>query len=304
MFDRGNYYNANNSREGFFSRFMNFFKRRTVLSDIIALNIIIWLIVIIYKIVLRLFNVSGTNAIFPNELVYWLSLPADSSQLLKRPWTLISYMFLHEQFFHILFNMITLYFAGKIFLNYFNKKQFIATYIIGGLFGALFFIVSFNIFPAFKQDVSISYALGASASALAILTAVAAYISNMEINVLMLGNIKFKHLALIFIIIDILGIQSGNAGGHLAHLGGILWGGLYGYSLRKQWHGISDFFKRQKEKMRSKKKKREWDKKCKTEEMAERDSKRQMDKILEKVKRSGYSSLTEDEKKRLFSNNK
>ena len=133
-------------------------------------------------------------------------------------------MFTQEGFFHIFFNMLLLYVGGKIFTDYLSEKKLLTTYIFGGLFGGLFYVASYNIFPAFQNVVSSSIAIGASASVLAILVAIAVYVPNYSITFLLIGRIKLIHVALIFIVIDLLSIEKDNPGGHLAHLGGALWG--------------------------------------------------------------------------------
>jgi len=157
-------------------------------------------------------------------VAYWLALPADFGQLILKPWSIITYMFLHEGFLHIAFNMLILYFGGQIFLQFLDAKKLIGTYILGGISGGLLFILTFNIFPVFNEIVSGALALGASASVMAVLIAIAAYVPNYTVRLMLLGNVKLKYIALFYVIMDIISIPQGNAGGHIAHLGGAFFG--------------------------------------------------------------------------------
>ena len=302
-----------NQNYNFFGKINSFFSSKSMLSRLIAINIIIWLIAILVDVVYFLFKIDSpsTYSGITNHFVYWLSLPANTSDLLIRPWSPITYMFIHHQFFHIFFNMLVLYCAGIIFNKYFSDRQMLWTYIIGGLFGALFFIISYNIFPAFETQVYYAVAIGASASIMAILFAISSYAPNLDVNLWMLGNLKFKWIAVIFVIIDLLSITKGNAGGHIAHLGGALWGFVYGISmknlptLRNNFNIISNLKKKWnniKNKQTFKKEEKERKNKLMQEEFEKKAREKRIDDILSKISRSGYSSLTAEEKEIIFSN--
>ena len=143
------------------------------------------------------------------------------------PWTLLTYMFTHFDFLHIIFNMLWLYWFGGLFLNFFSERQLGGLYVIGGLAGALLYIVSYNFFPYFSNVAAHSTLMGASASVMAIVFAVSFYKKDMEISLLLIGRIKLIYLALFTLGIDLLAITSDNAGGHIAHIGGALAGILY-----------------------------------------------------------------------------
>ena len=207
--------------------YKNIFTGKSVLSKLIIINIAIWLAINIFKVILFLFKINTF------DIISYLGVPSDIHILLLRPWTLITYMFTQEGFLHILFNMIMLYFGGLIFTEYLNERQLLSTYIIGGIFGALFFIASYNIFPVFRNVVSESIAIGASASVLAVFFAIALYIPNYTVYLFLIGRIKLIYVAFIFLAIDLLSITGGNPGGHLAHIGGALWGYIYILQLRK-----------------------------------------------------------------------
>lgn len=199
-----------------------------------------------------------------------------------------------------------LYYGGKIFLQYFSQKQLLITYIFGGVFGALFFIISFNTFPVFGNMKTDAVALGASASVLSILVAAATYRPEYRLNLFLLGQVKMKWVALIFVVIDILSIPKGNSGGHIAHLGGALWGFLYAFMLRKNFD-IYLIFKHQ-PKIRVKSRNADnYHQRPKTDEQynAERaQEQEEIDRILEKIAKNGYSSLSDKEKEFLFRQSK
>lgn len=284
-----------------FDRIKNFFLQKNALSRLMLINIVIWLICLFISVFTWLFNVSDIS--FVTKL---FAVPADISSLTDKPWSIFTYMFLQEEFWHLFFNMLMLYYGGQIFLQYFTQKQLLLTYIFGGLFGALFFIMSFNIFPVFENMRDSAVALGASASVLSILIAAATYRPEYKLNLFLLGEVKMKWIAIIFVIIDLLSIPKGNSGGHIAHLGGALWGFLYAFMLRKDFD-IYMIFKRQ---PRIKVKSRNTDnhhQRPKTDEQynAERAQEQQeIDKILDKIAKNGYSSLSEKEKEYLFKQSK
>ena len=169
---------------GFFNRVELFFKRKSILSNLIAINIIVFLLVRLLVVVATLFKWDL------DVLFYFLRLPAGLDQIFSHPWTLLSYMFTHYDVLHILFNMLWLYWFGQIFLSFFNPRQLGGLYILGGLVGALFYIISYNVFPYFEDRAAESYLIGASASVMAIVFGVAFYRKDYEIGLLFIGRIK------------------------------------------------------------------------------------------------------------------
>ena len=278
-----------------------FFNQKSALSRLMLINISIWIICLFVSVFTWLFNISDIS--FVTKL---FAVPADISSLAEKPWTVFTYMFLQEEFWHLFFNMLMLYYGGQIFLQFFSQKQLLLTYIFGGLVGALFFILAFNAFPVFENTKTYAFALGSSASVLSILIAAATYQPEYRLNLFLLGQVKMKWIAIIFVIIDLLSIPKGNSGGHIAHLGGALWGFLYAYLLKKDF----DFYLIFKRKARIKVKTRNahnYHQRPKTDEQynAERaQEQEETDKILEKIAKNGYSSLSEKEKEFLFRQSK
>lgn len=277
-----------------------FFLQKSVLSRLMFVNIAIWLICLFISVFTWLFNVSDIS--FVTKL---FAVPSDISALAEKPWSIFTYMFLQEQFWHLFFNMLMLYYGGKIFLQYFSQKQLLTTYIVGGIVGALFFIMAFNAFPVFENTKGSAVALGSSASVLAILIAAATYQPEYPINLFLLGQVKMKWVAIVFVIIDFLSITTGNSGGHIAHLGGALWGFLYAYMLRKN---VDFSFFKHKPKIKVKSRNSDnYHQRPKTDEQynAERaEEQEEIDRILEKIAKNGYSSLSEKEKEYLFRQSK
>lgn len=289
-----------------------FFGQKSALSNLILINLVVFLFINLINLFLFLFSMDQafvqTNGV--SRLAFWLSLPADLGAILLKPWTLITYMFVQEGLFHLAFNMMVLYVGGQIFINYLSSKMLVTTYILGGLSGALLYIISFNLFPAFSSNVGNAIALGSSASVLAIFTASATRAPNLKLHLLLFGRIPLKYTAIVIIVLDVINIQNGNAGGHIAHLGGALYGFLFVRYLKKgknigsffeniNFGSLFTWFKKPKQKFKNiytnpRPSTDDDYLRKKAEEQAS------IDEILEKIKKSGYESLSSDEKAQLF----
>lgn len=276
------------------------FKKGSVLTRLIYINLGVFLFIRILNVFFFLLNKDFS-------LVNWLALPADINQLAYKPWTLITYMFLHFDFLHILFNILWLYWLGKIFLFYFNSKQLVGVYILGGVAGGIFFLAAYNLFPAFTEMVVFSRLLGASASVIAIVIAVAMWAPNHTINLLFIGPIRMKYIALVSLAMYVIGIASSNAGGNLAHLGGAFMGMLFVLQYRKNndlTKGVSSILTKG-EKLFKPKQKIKVTYKGTTVDDVEYNRQRnlkqeEINRVLEKISKSGYDSLTKEEKELLF----
>lgn len=284
----------------------HFFLKGSVLARLIGINIAVFITINLVGGLLFLFDSFEYYEIIANAL----SVPASFDNLVSKPWSLISYMFLHINFFHILFNMIVLYIGGRLFIDFIGKERLIGTYLIGGLAGALVYIFSFNVFPIFHDVLDVSLAMGASASVLAIFIAIATYMPNFKIPLIFFGPVSLKYIAIAFIVIDLISIHKGNAGGHLAHLGGAIWGFAYiklinnGMDPAKYVgsfiNGIVAIFRpkpRMKVFYESVKPRPETDDKYNKRKAEEQ---KKIDGILDKISKHGYDSLTAQEKELLF----
>ena len=278
------------------------FSTGSTLTRIIYINIAVFILLSVVSAIGYLLNDQSVSL----KAVNLFSVPASLKALLSRPWTLLTYMFTHKDILHILFNMLWLYWFGIIFLEYLDQRKFIAVYLSGGFCGAAVYIISFNVFPIFSQLVEESVAIGASASVMAVVIAIATYVPDYSVNLFLLGRIKIKYVALaIFILTSVMDF-SVNSGGKLAHIGGALFGYLYsvnlrrGHDLGKGLNKVIDFFAtllKPRKKLRVSYKKPATDYKY-NEARVEHQEK--INKILDKISKGGYDSLTIEEKDLLF----
>lgn len=277
------------------------FKQGNIAIKLIYINIALFILVLLINSVSQLSNTSFS-------ILDWVALENNLSWIYK-PWTLISYSFFHapNDVFHLLSNMIFLYFFGRFFLYYFTEKMFIRVYVLGGLIGGLFFILLTNLFPVFNQKTY--FLIGASASIYAIVALMVAYEPNKEIKLFGALSLKLWQLAAFILVMDLLQIANGkNIGGHLSHFGGAVAGYLYlkqfnqGDSLGQWLNSFSNLFKR---KPKLKKKKSRKPPKDDYEFNAQKKKNQQeIDTILDKISKSGYDSLTKAEKAFLFNQGK
>lgn len=283
-----------------FTNLKRSFLSGNILAKLLYINIGFFLVIRLMSLLFLLFNIQGI------PFLLYLQLPASPELVLCRPWTLFTYMFTHFEFLHILFNMLWLYWFGGLFLSFFSERQLGGLYVLGGLAGAVLFVVAYNILPYFRDVASFSYLMGASASVMAIVFAVSFYRKELEVHLLLIGRVKLIYLAIFTFVIDLLAMTSDNAGGHIAHIGGALFGIWFasriqeGKDLTAQMNRLIDRIVnlgKRKPRMRMTYKRAETDygyNARKHQESVE------LDEILDKLKRSGYESLSADEKKRLF----
>ncbi len=278
------------------------FKSGNNLTRLIYINIAVFLVMAVAAIIGFLMR----NQVITEKVLSFLSVPADLNELINRPWTIITYMFTHKDILHILFNMLWLYWFGTIFLEYLDQRKLVSVYLLGGICGAIVYVASFNIFPAFTDLVSQSVAIGASASVMAVVVGISAYVPDYTITLFLLGRIKIKYMALgIFLLTSVVDF-SVNSGGKLAHIGGALFGYLYTINLRKGrdigkgFNRMIDFlatiFKpRRKLKVKYKKPVSDYDYNA-----MKADRQSRINSILDKISKGGYDSLTKEEKEILF----
>ena len=276
------------------------FKKGDMLTRLIYINVGVF---ILFSIILLLGFLFQTRI----ELIRWFMVPAAIGQLAAQPWSLFTYMFLHSGFWHLFFNMFVLYFGGQIFLQYLNGRKLLSTYLLGGIAGALLYILAFNVFPIFTNQLQVSKALGASASVIAILISASTLVPKYTVRLFLIGPVQLKYIAVFILVADIFNIPNGNAGGHIAHLGGAAFGFIYATQM-KEGRNISKWFEdfldkaftwlkpKPKLKVEYKRPARD-DHQYNTEKAA---NQAKIDAILDKISQSGYSSLTTDEKDFLF----
>ncbi len=287
-----------------FNKFKREFKQGTILNRLIYINVGVFLFLSILGVLSFIFQFDITL------LLEKLYLPANHSRLLSQPWTFITYMFLHNGFLHLLFNMVWLHFGGKIFLQYLNPKQLLSTYILGGVSGGLLFVIAYNYIPALEAYSFGALAMGASASVLAIIVAIATFTPNYSVQFPFIGFIKLKHIAIFSVALDIISIPKGNTGGHIAHIGGALFGYIYIKQMRKGndfSNGFSSFSERLINTFKPKSKLKTVHKRAKSDydfNQEKSAKQKEIDKVLDKISKSGYESLSKEEKATLFSASK
>ena len=266
------------------------YRRGSMLMRIIYLNIGVWVVLRVFALLAFLFSVPAL------EITRWVELPADVYALLYRPWTLLTYMVAHYDVLHILFNMLWLYWLGSIFLNYFLPKQLTGLYILGGLGGALLYILAFLTLPAF--DGITGTLLGASASIIAIVVATAVWAPDYKINLLFIGEVSLKWVAIVTIGVDLLSINQMNTGGHVAHLGGAVVGVIFALAMRR---GV-DITRPVNAVVDSVVTLWPWRDRSGSAsgKNAQPPTQAEIDAILDKVRRSGYQSLSPKERETLF----
>lgn len=281
------------------------YKSGSALIKLIFINVTMFLLVHLVGLLLWLFGIAGGSEL----MVYWLALPAEIGSLITKPWSLVSYMFLHESLMHVLMNMLVLYFSGQIFMQFLSQKKLVGVYVLGGLAGGLLYIITFNVFPVFENVLQGSLALGASASVMAVLVAAATHVPNFVVRLVFLGNVKLKYIAIVYLVLDVISIRQGNSGGHIAHIGGALLGFLFAKQLQTGKDitvFVSQLLAYFKAMFATKRKMKVVYKnpgKTKTNydyNAQKKANQQKIDAILDKIAKSGYDSLTGEEKAILF----
>ncbi len=276
------------------------FKNGSYLTKLIYINIAVWVLV---RLIFVGYKLSGSDE---SLMLSWLALPASFGLFVSRPWTLITYMFLHFEFFHVLFNILWLYWFGKIFLEYHNQQKLLSLYLIGGFSGGLAFMLAYNLIPVFQKSISEVQLLGASASVIAIVIAIAVYVPNHLIHLVFIGPIKIKWIAVVSVLLYLINLSGNNAGGDFAHLGGALWGWFYMSQLisKRNITGgfdrmIETFFSwfRPRRKLKIKYNSPNPDYDYNRRKVSQQE---EINLILDKIGKSGYDSLTFDEREMLF----
>lgn len=306
---------------GFWYQLRNAFNQRdNSLYKLIAINLIVFFVVLILRVFL---TIGGLGELYKSGLS-WLMMPASLPKLATQPWSILTYMFLHEGVFHILFNMLFLYWFGLLIHQFLGSRKLANLYILGGLFGGLFYLLIYNLAPYFSASVDASMMLGASAGVFAIVVGAATLSPNTTFLLILLGPVKIVYIAAFYVILSFANSIGANAGGEIAHLGGALLGYLYITQLRKgrdlgvpvQKVGI--FFENLLSK-RNRNVKVSY-RKAKTssgpsfggfqtksstaatsvQAKSEMATQEEIDRILDKIAERGYEALNKEEKRKLF----
>lgn len=282
----------------------NSYRTGSMLMRIIYINIAVFVVMHLLGLASLLF---GQWFAAP---IKWIELSSNGWEVLYRPWTVVTYAFAHYEILHILFNMLWLYWLGRIFMEYFTAKQFAGLYILGAVGGAVLFLLAYNYIPALAGH---TYLLGASASVLAIVVATAVYSPDYKIGLLFIGMVSLKWVALVTVLIDLLSIDTlQNAGGHIAHLGGAIVGAAFallmqrGHDITAPLNAVMDritslFTRKRQRGPGAPVSGRDYRRQAASHDEPAGHTEQELDRVLEKIKRSGYSALTDDERDILFS---
>jgi len=284
------------------------------LNKLLAVNIAV---LILFGLIWMVDHLFATNLDLDTVLkTYVVGFPSSPIMALKRPWTIVTYQFVHDGFFHLLFNMMMLLVAGRIFREFLGDKKLLNVYLLGGAAGALMFMLAVNIFPIFGHGevvliggnlIQLNYftVIGASASVIAILAAAATLVPNYTLFLVLIGPVRLIYIMLFFFLVDIISLGSSNSGGHFAHLGGALFGFVYiktlqngtdiGAWLTRFFDWLRNLFK-PKANIRVSYRSNEPAKPSGPRHV----SQDEVDAILDKIAKSGYDSLSQREKDILF----
>ena len=293
-----------------FDEFKNAFHRpNNAHVQLIIINVAVFLVLVVFYVFSTITNSEGFFLAIHDQF----SIPPKFQNFITRPWTIITYGFAHSlgDIFHILFNMLGLYWFGRVFNEYLGSDKLIATYILGALTGGVFYLIMFNTIPFFVNNANFPGMVGASAAVFAILMAVATLMPDYAFYLIFLGPVKVKYIAFFYIVVSFLGSVGPNAGGNLAHLGGAFIGYVYVKQLQAgvNWGGwitatlnwFKDLFS-SKPKVKVSYRKDEPAKKKSTG--PKKASQEEIDHILDKISDRGYESLTKEEKEKLFNASK
>lgn len=282
---------------------------------LIFANVVVFLVLNLIFVPLFLFGIA-TYPAYSQVLENWLYLPSDLGDLLTHPWTLITYMFLHAGFFHILFNMLILYWFGRILESFTDSRRIYAIYFLSGLVGAFIFLLAYNVLPPFIGQPA--HMIGASGAVMGVVLAAATLTPHYTMNLLLIGPVQLRYIAAFMVLLDVV-LMPNNPGGRIAHLGGALTGYLLMTQLQKGTDYMekptrflerigaffSNLFTKKEAGPRVVHRNTGGKKKSQSKRPGHRSdssesNQEKIDAILEKIKQSGYDSLSEEEKAFLF----
>jgi membrane associated rhomboid family serine protease len=295
------------------SEFKNAFQRSNHAHvQLIVINVVVFLLLGVMYVFSK---IGGLDAIFTG-IYNQFTIPPQIGDYVARPWTLFTYSFAHSltDIFHILFNMLALYWFGKLFVEYLGSDKLVALYVLGGLAGGVLYLTMFNTIPYFIEASNFNGMVGASAAVYAIMVATAVLLPDYTFYLLFLGPVKIKYIVFFYIVISFLGSVGPNAGGNIAHLGGALMGFIYMKQLQAgvNWGAwitltldwLRELFQpRPKVKVSYRKEEANTRKSAKTS-VKSKISQEEIDAILDKISDGGYESLSKEEKEKLFNASK
>ncbi|GAB2554316.1 rhomboid family intramembrane serine protease [Spirosoma aerophilum] len=300
---------------GLFDDFRSEFnKPNNTLVQLILVNVVVFLVLLLTKVSLTMAENTGLYTYIGSQLM----IPGNINAFLHKPWTLFTYFFTHEEIFHILYNMLFLYWFGRLIDEYLGNRRLMGLYIMGGIAGGLLFLAMYNLVPYFQNQADSRPMLGASAAAFSVAVGAATLLPNYTFHLLFFGPVRIKYIVFFFIILSVAQSAGSNAGGHLAHLGGALMGFAYvkllqnGTDLGRPIYWLADGWSNLlKPKPAIKVSYRQRSNASAqtsayvasagaSSASASTPDQDEVDNILDKISRSGYESLTREEKQKLF----
>jgi len=284
------------------------YKKANIINKLLYINIGVFLLLTLLSILAKWSQLDWAYANYGNGAqifgaYYWLAAETSWVNMLLKPWSIITYAFVHQGLWHLVFNLLVFYYVGNIFAGMLGDKRVVPLYLLGAIAGYFAFAFAYNIFP-YLQSPSGSIIMGASASVMAIMVAAATYFPDYKIRLIIFGEVPLKIIAIIYIALDIAQLQgNANIGGHIAHLGGALYGFVYATQLKKGTDiglKVSTFLQgliKPKSKLKVSHKQT---KKRPPKQENNRDTQRRTDAILDKISKGGYDNLSKEEKDFLF----
>lgn len=290
-----------------------FSRRDNALMQLILLNVLVFVAVVLLEAVVFLTQSPGVQLLVMRQL----ELSANLGVLLRHPWTILTYAFTHQGFFHILFNMLNLYWFGQLLQEYLGNRRLVSIYILGALAGAAVFLLAYNLIPVLQPAAAGGQmVLGASGAVTAIIVAAATLLPDYTFSLILIGPVKIKWIAAALVIISLAGINGGNAGGEIVHLGGALLGFVFikqlqaGRDLGRPVQAVGNWVSRltrPRPAMRVSSSARRPEPVAasaatgsKKPAVPGQPLQNEIDSILDKISRSGYESLSKEEKQKLF----
>lgn len=285
-----------------------FSRRDNALNQLIIINGLVFAVLIILR---AIFFISQSDGVY-TLIMRQLALSSNGLVLLRHPWTLLTYAFVHEGFLHVLFNMLNLYWFGQIIREYLGDRRLVSLYVLGALAGAAFFLLAYNFIPVLRPGVGLPV-IGASASVTAIIVAAATLLPDYTFMLFIIGAVKIKWIAVAVVLISLAGINGGNPGGEITHLGGALLGFIFikqmkaGRDMGQPVVAVGNWFSRlfqsrpaMKVTHRSTVAAPRATATAVGKSSPNATPPEEVDLILDKISRSGYESLSKDEKQKLF----
>jgi membrane associated rhomboid family serine protease len=274
--------------------------------QLILINVGIFIFLFVARVVFKLLQLPLIADVINDQFLLY----ADLDKSLYRPWTFFTYAFNHAGIFHIFWNMIGLFWFGRLFNETLGSQRLINLYVLGAIAGGVVYVGVFNFFGAYHN----SALIGASGAVYAIVIAISTYLPNYTFNLLLLGPVKIIYIGMFFILISLFDLERGsNIGGNLAHLAGALIGFIYIHQFRKGRdigsfvHKAMDFIKSffvHRPKVKVSHRSGTTSKRKPTRKTASDVSQSEIDAILDKISEKGYESLSKEEKEKLFNASK